>query len=377
MTTDTAPTAADLADAADAHPLVVAAARFSREVLAPAALATDVEGVPASSIDGLRAIGLLNHLAPAAYGGGAVDRATERRIHEHIAYGCFNTWLAWAQHTGRSKYFTDLLAKGRPIGPLGEQVLRGEILTGTAISDARHYPERYVRADRVPGGWRLDGTVSWVSGWGLNVLLSVAAIDPTTETQLLVFVPVDDRLRARDLPLVAASGSRTARVTFDGVFVPDEDVVSTTPRSEWRRRDLKIVTDLRPQVFGVAHAILDELRAEREPAAVAVAEAWAPRFARYRARAYELTERPETDPAADPRFDERLALKVEGLDALAQIARALVVARAGSAIVRDNRAQLHARSVLFLQIQSQNPESRTAQLAAITAAAAQESSHDL
>jgi alkylation response protein AidB-like acyl-CoA dehydrogenase len=369
MPTQQVPTSADLVDAADAHPLVVAAKQFSREVLWPDALETDANGATPAAIDGLRRIGLLNHLAPAHYGGGGVDQATERRIHEHISYGCFNTWLAWAQHTGRSKYFTDLERKGKPIGRLGEQVLRGEILTGTAISDARHYPQRYVRATRVAGGWALDGTVSWVSGWGLNVLLSVAAIDPTTETQLLALVPVDGRLRAEPLPLIAAGGSRTERVIFDDVVVPDEDIVDSVPKSGWQQRDLKIVSDLRPQVFGVAQAILDELRAEPEPAAVEVAEVWAPRFAHYRAQAYHLTDLAEANPKGEQHYDDRLALKVEGLESLHQIARALVIARAGSAIRRDNRAQLHARSALFLQVQSQNRQSRASQLAGITAAA--------
>ncbi|MFF0818452.1 acyl-CoA dehydrogenase family protein [Rhodococcus sp. NPDC003318] len=363
-------TSADRVDAADEHPLVARVRDYAHGTLAPRALQTDREGVTAGTVEELRRLGLLNHLAPAGFGGAELDTAAERRVHEHLAYGDFNTWLAWAQHTGLIVHYTTLAKSGASIGARGERVLRGEILSGTAISDARHYPTRYVRADPVEGGWTITGTVSWVSGWGINALLSVAAIDPTTETQLLALIDVDDeRLRAEPLALVAAAGSRTWRVTFEGVFVAEADIVKRTPRSEWNHRDRNIVSDVRPQVFGVARAILDELHASGEDAAAAVARAWEPPFARYRALAYALTDRAESDPKGPQHFEDRLALKVEVLRSLQDIARALVVSRAGSGILATDTAALHARSALFLQVQSQNEHSRAAQLADIASAA--------
>ena len=360
---------ANRVDAADEHTLVAQVRDFAYNTLAPRALQTDREGVTADTVEELRRLGLLNHLAPARFGGAELDKAAERRVHEHLAYGDFNTWLAWAQHTGLIVQST-LAKSGKPICELGERVLRGEILSGTAISDARHYPTRYVRADPADGGWTITGTVSWVSGWGINTLLSVAAIDPTTETQLLALIPVDDeRLRAEPLGLVAATGSRTWRVTFEGTFVAESNIIKRTPRSEWNHRDQNIVNDVRPQVFGVARAILDELHASGSDAAVAVAQAWEPQFARYRALAYSLTDRAESDPKGPQYFEDRLTLKVEVLRSLHEIARALTVSRAGSGILDTDTAALHARSAQFLQIQSQNEHSRAAQLAHIAAAA--------
>ncbi len=201
-------------------------------------------------------------------------------------------------------------------------------------------------------------------------MLSVAAIDPATETQLLALIDVaDERLSAEPLPLAAASGSRTWRITFDGVLVSESDIVKRTPRSEWDVRDRKIVSDVRPQVFGVARAILDELRDADTDATHAVVQAWAPPFARYRALAYDLADRAESDPRGPQYFPERLALKVETLRSLHKISRALLISRAGTGILGTDTAQLHARSVLFLQVQSQNQRSRTAQLADIAESA--------
>jgi alkylation response protein AidB-like acyl-CoA dehydrogenase len=59
--------------AAGDHPFVEAVARYAEEERRPAALATDAAEVPRAAIDRLRALGALNHLAPAAYGGAGLD----------------------------------------------------------------------------------------------------------------------------------------------------------------------------------------------------------------------------------------------------------------------------------------------------------------
>lgn len=361
---------ADAVDAADSVPVVARARDFALEELAPQALRTDAEGVSPEIVDRLRTLGLLNAHAPAEFGGAQVNKAGERRIHEYIARGDFNIWLVWAQHSGVVTHFSERAESGKSVGDFGERVLRGEIFTGTAISDVRHYPQRYVRATAVDGGWNIEGTVSWVSGWGINQLLTVAAIDPRTETRLLVVVDVaDERIHAEKLPLVAASGSHTWRVRFDAVFVPEGDVVTQAPISEWGNKDRAIVSDIRAHAFGVAHTILDELGASESEDAVAVAQAWRPRFGEFRAQAYGLNDRAESDPRGPQHLAERLAVKVDMLRSLQEIARALVVSRAGSAIVGTDTAQLHFRSALFLQIQSQNSHTRAAQLKAIASSA--------
>lgn len=57
---------------------------YAEQVLRPAALSTDRDGVLADRIDELRDLGLLNHLAPSEFGGLAIDRDTDRRVHEII-----------------------------------------------------------------------------------------------------------------------------------------------------------------------------------------------------------------------------------------------------------------------------------------------------
>ena len=110
------PSEAELTTRADAHPLVARAQQFSLEALRPAALDTDRAGVSADTIAQLRELGLLQHHAASEFGGAPLGAPAERRIHEHLAYGCLNTWLVWAQHFGVRGRLIRAVQAGNPRG---------------------------------------------------------------------------------------------------------------------------------------------------------------------------------------------------------------------------------------------------------------------
>jgi alkylation response protein AidB-like acyl-CoA dehydrogenase len=363
--TDTpAPGPAEAVTDADRNPFVRRVASYAERVLRPAALRTDREGVTPDRIDELRRLGLLNHLAPVEHGGRpGLDRAAERRLHEIVAGACLNTWLVWAQHAPVTAPHGPDGARGTAPGELGRRALRGEVLLGAAISDVRRFPDAYVAARRTGGGWTFSGVVSWVSGWGLNAALTVAAVEPDTETVVTALVAVGERTRATPLQLSVVPGSRTVRVRLDDVPVPADQVISTQSLDAWRAADLAVAGDARPHHFGVAHAVLDELAREAHPVAAEVAATWAPRVAQLRADAYGLADEAATAGGGRHRLAERLATKVASGEALATLTRALVVARSGHGIAGDDTAQLHARSALFLLVQGQSADVRRAQLA--------------
>ncbi|MBB2940931.1 alkylation response protein AidB-like acyl-CoA dehydrogenase [Actinoplanes lutulentus] len=333
---------------------------YAGRVLEPAALETDRTAVPAQTIDDLAQLGALNHLAPAEYGGAGLGTADDRRVHEIIAGACFNTWLVWAQHAplvGR------LAASPTPsTGALAERVLRGRILLGAGISDVRRFPEHYIAATRTPKGWVFDGTISWVSGWGLNEALTVSAVEASTNTVVTALVPVSSRTRGEPLRLGAVTGSRTERVRLDAIDVPEEDVLGTQDLDAWRRADIGTASDARPHHFGLALRVLKELKSASDPQARAVAASWIPRIARLRADAYSLADEAAAAGGGSYRIDERLALKVASGEALGTLTRALLAARSGHGISGDDTAQLHARNALFVLVQGQSAAVRSAQL---------------
>ncbi|MFC9472063.1 acyl-CoA dehydrogenase family protein [Nocardia sp. NPDC056952] len=336
---------------------------YAEQVLRPAALSTDRTGVPADRIDELGGLGLLNHLAPREFGGLAIDRDTDRRVHEIIAGACFNTWLVWAQHAplaGR------IAAAGAPVSALTARILRGELLLGAGVSDVRRFPDHYVVARKAANGWIFDGTLSWVSGWGLNSALTVAAVEPDTETVVTALVPVGERTRSTGaLELGAVAGSRTVRVHLDEVLVSDENVLTTQSLDQARIADTGTASDARAHHFGLAETILTELERSTVPLAADVAATWRPRVAEIRSTAYALADEATAAGGGPHRLDQRLATKVASGEALSAISRALLIARSGRGLSGDDTAQLHARSVLFVLVQGQTTDVRRAQLAAL------------
>jgi alkylation response protein AidB-like acyl-CoA dehydrogenase len=356
-------TAAQAVTACDTIPLVRATRTYADEALRPAALKTDRHGVTPKTVAELADRGLLNHVAPPEFGGGDLDRSGDRRVHEIIAGGCFNTWLVWAQHAPVVRKLADLLAAGTPLPDLGYQVLRGRVLVGAAVSDVRRYPRNHISANRTAEGWVFSGTVSWVSGWGLNTVLLVAAVDDTTETVVTALVPIGPGIRSSPLALAAVEGSRTERVTLHDVGVPAGDVIATQSLSDWRREDLSIASDARGHHFGLADTVLDELAQAESARAREVAQAWRPRVDQLRSDAYGLADEAKAAKDEQHRIDERLATKVAIGDALGTVTRALLAARSGRGLALDDTAQLHARSALFVLVQGQSADVRDAQLA--------------
>ena len=351
---------------------------YATRTLRPTAVRTDQDGVSPGRVAELSELGLLNHLAPAAYGGAGIDRDTDRRLHELIAGGCFNTWLVWAQHAPLVGRLAIAAAQHAALSPLADQVLRGELLIGAAISDVRRYPGDHLRARRGRRGrrgWLFSGTASWVSGWGLNTALAVAAVAEETETAeetptvITALVPVQEGIRATPLGLGVVRGSRTERVRLDDVWVAQEQVISTESLDQWRHKDLGVASDARPHHFGLAETVLVELEQAEHPLARQVAERWRPRVAALRAQAYALSDE-AASLGGDHRLTERLTLKVASGDALATLTRALVVARAGHGISTDDTAHLHAGSALFVLVQGQSADVRRAQLTQLAELAA-------
>jgi alkylation response protein AidB-like acyl-CoA dehydrogenase len=353
------------------HPLLAQIEQYATGVLRPRALETDRTGVTEQTLRDLAELGALNHLAPAEYGGADLDRDSDRRMHELIAGACFNTWLVWAQHAPQLARIRQAIEQPESAfdPKLAGRLLRGDLILGAALSDVRRYPDRYVAARRTADGWIFEGTVSWVSGWGLNHWLGVAGVDdgdPDRPQVVYALLPVGEGVVSTPLRLSAATGSRTERVTLTGVAVPENHIITVQDLGDWRAADVAAAADARAHHFGLAATVLDELRAAPDPAAQKVAEVWAPRVARIRKQAYEITDAvAAAGPEAPQRVEERLALKVASGEALGTLTRALLIARAGRGLTDDNTAQLHARSALFLLVQGQTPAVREAQLGAL------------
>ncbi|MDQ8702041.1 acyl-CoA dehydrogenase family protein [Streptomyces sp. LHD-70] len=346
------------------HPLADAARRLADDVLAPAAERHDREGVTPEAIAAVKASGVLGVNAPAAYGGSAAPAAVGREVAEILAGACCSTFFIQAQHHTpvRTLMAGEETARERWLRPLAE----GRTLAGIAFSHLRAFPKLPVRATELPdGSWRFDGRVPWYSGWGLN---DVFLLGGATEDGEVVFVLAEPREQAglkptAPLQMAALTGARTVGLVLDGLTVPAEGLVIRQPYEEWAAADRPKNTNTNPAVFGVARAALDLLDAAEDGEAKDTAGVLRERLDAARRDAYALVDEV---PAAEE-LQARLAVKTRAYDLMRAATTAAIVVGGGRAFSLSAPAQRLAREGLFLVVQGQTAEVRSAHLAALRA----------
>ena len=189
---------------------------------------------PRAAVDGPWRSGSLRELASAgalagfvgeADGGTAAAEPALVELLVAVAQECLTTALVLSQWAGGVR----LIAMAPPElrTRLLPELARGETFTTVGISQLttsrRHLAGPALTAGRESdGGWRLDGVCPWVTGADScdTIVVGGASADggqaffvvPTAAPGLVIEPPLE---------LLALSGSRTARVRFEGVPVPD------------------------------------------------------------------------------------------------------------------------------------------------------------
>ena len=349
------------ADEIDTHPLVVAAQRLAADLLGPQAAEVDAGRVPRSHLAALGRAGVLGMSAPVDAGGTEAPAPVARRVNEVLAGADASTWFVQAQH--HSPVRALVAAGGRH--PLLGELAAGRRVAGIAFAHLRRWPSRPVTATRVEGGWRLDGTAPWYTGWGLN---DVALLAGATADGRVVFGLSGARASAHLQPsapmrLAALQSTCTVSLRLEGLQISDPDVVSIRPIEHWAEDDARPTVNPNPAVFGITLAALRLLaeHGERagEPAATDAANRIGTQVEKVRAEAYRMID--EMDPdAEEPR---RLLLRAAAHRLMVEATTALVVAGAGRALTAASPAQRLAREALFLLVQAQTSPARAASLA--------------
>ena len=263
-----------------AHPLVEAARTLSGTLLAPAAATVDVATVPSSHLDALAAAGLFGAAAQ------GVPPLVQYEVGELLAAGCGPTWFVWAQHP---------LAL---VGASDNRVLRRRLLDdlctgrrrgGIAVAHLRRRPSP-VTATRVDGGWRVDGHVPWITGWGLIDVVALGAVTADGDV-IMAAVPAEPGPRlvvSPPLRLAAMGAAATVTADCDGLFVRDVDVIIRLPIEIWRCQDAARAANAVPAVFGIASAAVAALA--RTPDALPLANGLSEAIDRCRGAVHRLME---------------------------------------------------------------------------------------
>lgn len=336
------------------------------QAIADRAAESDARGIDRSQIDALAMAGLLGDpLEPAA---------RQREVAERIAMADASMWFCWAQHQSPLK--TLAAARSGDHAPVVEELqarwlegLRdGRYLGAVAFAHLRRPGAPDPIAERVHGGWAINGRLDWVTSWDIADVMLVmvrasgdysdkivccylaAGRDPAYLTGMHVQEP---------LKLLAMSGTHTRPIVFDDVKVPDTSVAALLDFDEWARMDAHKTIDANPACFGIIRGAVQELQGiadKRQDSRIFEAVDSLSRRAReLRRRAYAAID-------VDGPTDERVDLRARSLQLTIQAATAVVTARAGAAMYSGCSAERRVREAMFLQVQAQTARTRAASL---------------
>jgi alkylation response protein AidB-like acyl-CoA dehydrogenase len=320
---------------------VAVARKIADEVLFPATLDVDrADRVPRTHFEALAAAGFYGISVPVALGGMEADFGAFGAVTEALAGACLATTFVWHQHVGAVRAVAGSGSEFAA-GIVGA-MCRGERRAGVALAGVLPGPPR-LRATPTDGGWRLDGTAAWVTGWGMVDLLHVLARGPG-DTIVSLLLDAADRpgLSARRQHLVAVHASRTVELAFDAVEVGADRHLGTTPFAPGNQAPvLRVHAMLALGLIGRCRTLLGPGPLDEELAAVRAA----------------------LDEALGDETAERMyAARAASCELAVRAAAATVVAAGSASITRDQHPQRLIREAAFLLVFGSRPQVRTALL---------------
>jgi alkylation response protein AidB-like acyl-CoA dehydrogenase len=320
------------------------AATIAGELLFPAAMATDVAiRIPPAHLDALAAAGLYGLAGPAAAGGLGADIQVMCDVTEILAGGCLATTFVWLQHHRAVR-----AVAATPDKALREAWLtalcRGDRRSGIALGGALPHP--VLRARPVAGGYLLDGTSPWVTGWGMiDTLYTVARTADDRLVTALLDAQAGPTLAAEQLALVAVNASCTVELRFEDHFVPADRVVEMISYRDWLTGDARGLRMNGSLSLGVA------ARCCALAARGAGAAGQSPLDIELAQRRAELDAATAPDAAADAMPRARAA----AAEFVLRAAGALVAATGSRAVLAAEHPQRLAREALFLLVFGSRP----------------------
>ncbi|MEJ5209834.1 MAG: acyl-CoA dehydrogenase family protein [Burkholderiales bacterium] len=203
-----------------------------RTELAPKTADIDLNGeYPAAFMRRLGELGGFAGAVSLAHGGQGAGLSQVIRVISQISEECMSTgFLVWCQ-TACAWYLENtvndaLRARMLPL------VASGKVLAGTGLSNPMKacaaIEEVRLKAERVNGGYRINGTLPWVSNIGPGHVFACGA-GVAGEPGLLVSLVSCDApgmTLNQNAHFVALEGSNTFACQFRNVFVADADVIA-------------------------------------------------------------------------------------------------------------------------------------------------------
>ncbi|MFB2892816.1 cyclase family protein [Aerosakkonemataceae cyanobacterium BLCC-F50] len=319
------------------------------------------------ALNGLAELGLLGLRIPQEWGGLAVNQQTFDDFQELVARYSGALAFLQTQHQSAAAMISqsENIALKQEYLPLMSQ---GKRLLGIGFSHLRRDGEPLVKAIPVTGGFLIEGTVPWVTGWQIFSEFIVAASLPNGEAVFgvvpLVEIEQENQgLISFDEPmeLAAMASTNTVAANLQSWFLAQEKVVFIKPQG-WihdndRKNILKQTTFL---ALGCALAGIDILEAATKTKSfVFIEETFHNLASEFNDCRQAIREAQEN---ADLPLAEKHKLRSWAIALSVRCAHAAITVSSGAANLKSHPAQRVYREALVFTVSGQTQEIKAATL---------------
>ncbi|WP_341211322.1 isovaleryl-CoA dehydrogenase [uncultured Limimaricola sp.] len=208
--------------------------RWAQERVKPRAAEIDKSNLfPADLWREMGDLGLLGITVPEEYGGAGMGYLAHVVAVEEIARASASVALSYGAHSNLCVNQIRLNGNDAQKAKYLPKLVSGEHVGALAMSEAgagSDVVSMSLRADKVDGGWKLNGTKYWITnGPDAETLVVYAKTDPEAGSKgITAFIIERDMAgfsTSEHFDKLGMRGSNTAELVFENVEVPDENVL--------------------------------------------------------------------------------------------------------------------------------------------------------
>ncbi len=306
---------------------------------------------PETDVQQLAACGALRWAIPRAFGGDEIPPLELHLLYERLAAASVATALILTQRDAAVGLIdANVDAPKRPV--MLRRLAKGEtwMTVGIAqLTTSRQGGPPTLRAERVDGGYKLDGLIPWCTAAGVSTFIVTGATLPDGQQVLFLMerhlsgVTVDPAMQ-----MVALTQTLTASLRLKDVVVEDRWVLRPPSANALAGRRNGLTLGQTFVATGLCRAALDLIAQHTSDAARSAHGRFAGQLAAVRAEVHALCQPGrEADAAA-----ANARLRGTCNDLALRVTHAAVALYKGTALLADHPAQRLAREAMFLLVWS-------------------------
>jgi len=331
--------------------------------LAPKVVDIDLKGLyPGDFLKQLGALGGLGSLTPVEHRGTALGLGHAIQLIEEVSKECVSTgFLLWAEYA--LQWYVINSSNRELAAEMLPKMARGEVLGGTAQSNSMKscvgIEEARLKAQRVDGGYRVNGVLPWVSNIGLDHYFHMGATLPDTPGLVigLMHGSTPGLTLTQNAHFIGMEGTNTFACQFRDVFLADSHVVCHSDEFGAFRDRTKSAFILLQMGMGlglVDACVAMMKRADKQFGHVnrfldVQADALEAELDAARAATYALAAKIERDGSA-PHVKETLEVRLAGSELSLKAANAAMMHMGAKGYLSNNAAQRRLREAYFIAI---------------------------